>query len=266
MDVLNVNGKSFVKASVLARELGYTADYIGQLCRGKKVSAQLVGRSWYVDRDSIREHKKNRYRSTHAQSIKAIQLEKNNTVAKSGIQNSAIDSNFYRYSATAKPVPKYEPDDADLLPHIKAPLSDSLNVKVKSAETSQLETEQETQIHTLHPKEVEHLNVEKRPINKVISSNSSITVAGSSVEDDANPSGNIVRPRQREKEVEHTKHTKAVMNRYSSLFFALAVTVAVCIFVILVGFESQVFVSGQTLVSKYIFNMHTFTIYIFSLF
>ena len=37
---------------------GYTQDYIGQLCRGEKIDARRIGRTWYVCEKSILEHKK----------------------------------------------------------------------------------------------------------------------------------------------------------------------------------------------------------------
>lgn len=52
----------FVKASKIAKDYGYTADYIGQLCRSGRVDAQLVGRSWYAALDSLEEHRANRYK------------------------------------------------------------------------------------------------------------------------------------------------------------------------------------------------------------
>jgi hypothetical protein len=72
MNTITIDSKKYVKATDIARELGYTADYVGQLCRARKVDAQLVGRSWYVSEDSIREHKQSRYRSTKKASKETI--------------------------------------------------------------------------------------------------------------------------------------------------------------------------------------------------
>lgn len=133
MDVLTVGEKSYVKASVLARELGYTADYIGQLCRGNKVDAQLVGRSWYVERDSIQSHKSTRYRSTQVKTHKALEahvLVQNNEHAHSvPVHNSTkspvsavaqvptSNARFYIHNSL-KPSPRYISDEADLLPSV----------------------------------------------------------------------------------------------------------------------------------------------------
>ena len=42
MKELAIDGKKYVKASAIAKDLGYTSDYVGQLCRGGKIDAQLV--------------------------------------------------------------------------------------------------------------------------------------------------------------------------------------------------------------------------------
>ena len=49
MDELHISGKRFISSRRIARDNGYTADYIGQLIRGGKVTGQKVGRAWYVD-------------------------------------------------------------------------------------------------------------------------------------------------------------------------------------------------------------------------
>lgn len=62
MDTVTVNGKIYKKATVLAKQFRYTTDYIGQLCRNKKVDCQFVGRSWYVTEASLLAHKDTRYK------------------------------------------------------------------------------------------------------------------------------------------------------------------------------------------------------------
>ena len=42
-------GKELISASRAAKKVGYTSDYIGQLCRAKKIQGKLVGKTWYVD-------------------------------------------------------------------------------------------------------------------------------------------------------------------------------------------------------------------------
>jgi trimeric autotransporter adhesin len=49
-------GKKYISSGRAASDYGYTRDYIGQLIRGKKIDARMVGRSWYVCVDSIQSY------------------------------------------------------------------------------------------------------------------------------------------------------------------------------------------------------------------
>jgi hypothetical protein len=69
MDTVTLQGVDYTKASVLAKKFRYTADYLGQLCRGKKVDARLVGRAWYINLDSLLEHRANRHQTTPSAEI-----------------------------------------------------------------------------------------------------------------------------------------------------------------------------------------------------
>ena len=63
MDSVTLDGVVYVKASVVAKSFRYTSDYIGQLCRSKKVDARLVGRTWFVNVDSVKLHRQNKYKT-----------------------------------------------------------------------------------------------------------------------------------------------------------------------------------------------------------
>src|SRR3989344_825839 len=54
------DGKEYISAIRAAEKIGYASDYIGQLCRAKKIPGELIGKSWYVDFPSLVENKKNR--------------------------------------------------------------------------------------------------------------------------------------------------------------------------------------------------------------
>jgi hypothetical protein len=53
MDELTIAGKRYISARRAAREHRYHSDYIGQLVRANKVVGQKVGRSWYVEEESL---------------------------------------------------------------------------------------------------------------------------------------------------------------------------------------------------------------------
>jgi len=154
MNAISIDNEKYVKATDIARELGYTADYVGQLCRAEKVDAQLVGRSWYVSEDSIRSHKKNRYRSTKTVSRKTIasslDLEAKDLDAKeifsvpiskegSKTKSHYAQESFYSRTVTHS-TPSYHEDSNELIPasskiktgSIQVSLGDAQVVKIKS--------------------------------------------------------------------------------------------------------------------------------------
>jgi hypothetical protein len=57
------DGVEYTKATHVAKQFGYTSDYLGQLCRAKKVNARLVGRSWFINVPSLEVHRKKKYQS-----------------------------------------------------------------------------------------------------------------------------------------------------------------------------------------------------------
>jgi hypothetical protein len=53
MDELEISGKRYISTRLAGKQHRYHPDYIGQLVRGNKVAGQKVGRSWYVDAESL---------------------------------------------------------------------------------------------------------------------------------------------------------------------------------------------------------------------
>jgi hypothetical protein len=105
MNEITIDGKTFVKASEIARHLGYTSDYVGQLCRAGKVTATQVGRSWYVDPDTVHTHKQTRYRSNQVKSREAIANYK-----------EAVARRAARPTEVHLAVHHYEADESELIP------------------------------------------------------------------------------------------------------------------------------------------------------
>lgn len=109
MEVLVLDGKNYVKASKAARDLGYTTDYVGQLCRSGQVDAHLIGRTWYVDQEQLGSHrveKKRMSRTKAREQAKAlIQLTRaRNAVSQTASRNIPIS---------------YENDAAPLIPETR---------------------------------------------------------------------------------------------------------------------------------------------------
>lgn len=160
MEVITINGLEYVKAAVLAKRYNYATDYIGQLCRTRKVDAQLVGRTWYVNPLSLDDHKgakktKNQPQSNSRLNDKSftydVEINKSRldvppvlkrTTAKS-IASFSPQKNFeQRISWTPA---RYESDEADLLPALisnREPVNlevepvESINVPIKKLSKS----------------------------------------------------------------------------------------------------------------------------------
>jgi hypothetical protein len=83
MDELTIDGKVYVSSKRAAALSGYAKDYVGQLCREGRVESKLVGRSWYVYEQSIRDHRfndeKSKGKGTEVQSLN----EEGNTIQSS---------------------------------------------------------------------------------------------------------------------------------------------------------------------------------------
>lgn len=58
LDILEED--KYISANLASQKIGYSSDYIGQLCRGGKILGKLSGRTWYVDLNSLIKHRQNR--------------------------------------------------------------------------------------------------------------------------------------------------------------------------------------------------------------
>lgn len=63
-DEITIDGNRFISVKRAAGLSEYTADYIGQLCRGGKLEATRIGRNWYVEEASLISHKQSQIDGT----------------------------------------------------------------------------------------------------------------------------------------------------------------------------------------------------------
>jgi hypothetical protein len=63
VEKISFGNKEYVKASEIAKQFRYTQDYVGQLCRSKKVDARLVGRTWYLTKESVAVYRKTKHKT-----------------------------------------------------------------------------------------------------------------------------------------------------------------------------------------------------------
>lgn len=116
MEHLDLDGKRYMKVSSAARETGYTADYIGQLCRARKIDAKLVGRTWYVAADEITDHRRTRGRSSHEKVRQNIQ-EQLTANQETNIPIRNLNTAPHRKHLLGAEV-TYHKDDSELIPTI----------------------------------------------------------------------------------------------------------------------------------------------------
>lgn len=202
MDKVIFDGVEYTKASVAAKELRYTSDYLGQLCRAKKIDARLVGRTWFVNLDSVHSHKKSKYQSVKTVSEQddknpelAIKIESSRNSFEPVEQRRVVrpvisQGNIIKHSETRSIKVAYEIDDGYLIPKItkvkaKAPRSifvepaDAKRIKIsksreydtdfQASELPEISLSGELNVTTYKDKEEEVPEVENEPKNKLIS-------------------------------------------------------------------------------------------------
>jgi hypothetical protein len=88
---LFLDEKMFISVKRASQETGYSQDYIGQLSRKGKIPAKLVGRSWFVNIDSLRSHKK----SVEVKTLKRDEVSLNSVDNKTdlGMTRVLVDRN-----------------------------------------------------------------------------------------------------------------------------------------------------------------------------
>ena len=79
-DSMIIQGFEYISSSRAAEITKYSNDYIGQLCRKGKVSARMIGRTWFVDKQSLLKHQEEADISKH--------LNGKNLVLSGGISNA----------------------------------------------------------------------------------------------------------------------------------------------------------------------------------
>lgn len=167
MEVISIDGIKYKKASLVAKQFKYTADYVGQLCRGKKIDAKLVGRTWYVNPLSLTEHKEHKNNKTssdenltnlgYESTVSRIDVHSvlRNRTARTveDVEERSKSTNFSQ-RLDWQPV-RYQEDDADLLPQFGHDHDrPSQSLVVEQAEATQLKVKGEHTTTKLHADEL----------------------------------------------------------------------------------------------------------------
>lgn len=153
MNALEFDGVRYVKVSEIARTYGYTADYLGQLCRADKLAGKLVGRSWYVSEPALQTHKSKKQRSSKAKTTTALrEAIQSNEATNNKAGTSFHAKNFY--SKVGPQQHKYTEDQTELIP-VLSQRSEGMHssVPVDHADAVRLAVNVEKEPYKLSPTE-----------------------------------------------------------------------------------------------------------------
>lgn len=126
-DSITIDGKIYISSRRAAEMSRYSNDYIGQLSRAGKVNARMMGRTWFVDQESLMSHKRSSEEAFQAR-CKNASREQKERAAYPGTPVSGSPSS----AAAVLPMPSYpasnwaftySEDTRPLLPEIKKAFS-----------------------------------------------------------------------------------------------------------------------------------------------
>lgn len=84
---VSFDGKDYISTGRAAKLTGYNQDYVGQLARSGEVLSRQVGNRWYIDRESLLAHKKQKDDLLAAVQVESVGLAKpGEEVANSEVQ------------------------------------------------------------------------------------------------------------------------------------------------------------------------------------
>ncbi len=132
MDELIIGGKQYISSRRAAEITGYAKDYIGQLCRGKRIEGKLVGRNWYVEPRSLLHLSAKKGNN----SLSGDQGISRREEASKGAEILAESTFAYEPENVA-----YENDESPLVPVLKIARKESVQAQVTSTDTA-LESEE----------------------------------------------------------------------------------------------------------------------------
>ena len=112
--LVSFDGKDYISASRAAEITGYHADYVGQLARSGTIISRQVGNRWYIDREAILSHKKEKDGLLGAVQAQSVGISRNYNIR-------TVDENApVSHHDAPEPLFTYTRDDRDLVPVLGA--------------------------------------------------------------------------------------------------------------------------------------------------
>lgn len=209
MDSVTVDGKAYIRAAKAADEVGYTGDYVGQLCRKGALDAMLLGKTWYVREGELYAHKQSLPRKNVATTKRDVEKQKSALNAGDNVLGHDPISVHPRYRADLLGADiRYTQETEDLLPriapepiqHVEVPIvSDMSHYEAESGLSDHAEEEVTYRADDLQEPKYKEISV---PIRKITPVAGSISRPTNEVPTDETVkegiyTGNVVEPREK---------------------------------------------------------------------
>ncbi len=146
MNVIDIDGVRFIKASDAADQTGYTTDYIGQLSRAGKIEAKRIGRVWYVREEDVLSYKKNNRRSNKEKTLEHIELVKKELPHEihNSLYNPALMPEYRKRLLHTKIT--YERDNAPLDPPFSREDDEAVHIRLNKVGDVVAELDHDTEV------------------------------------------------------------------------------------------------------------------------
>lgn len=182
MDTVIFEGVEYIKSATAAKKFRYTNDYIGQLCRAKKVDARLIGRTWFVNPDSLVQHKKTKYANIVSTKKKPMEKKSHTNDLTNKIRITQIkvppvlraktskifsDQNYIHNSLQSNPSKKlkifYELDDEMLIPKLnKKHYHPPKEIRIEQADSKKLKIKKDQKTANFAPTPIPEVSLSGR--------------------------------------------------------------------------------------------------------
>lgn len=251
MDDLVIEGKTYLSSKRAAEVTGYAKDYVGQLCREGRVEARLVGRSWYVLEQSIREHR-----------FGTPEKEVETQVVQAPIEERVAEEEASPWNS-----PKYISEDVAPLPELRPKIfiDKSLNLLART-DASDITRFEALKIEEEESRLSEEVLVEKMEVDGAKEEDQEVNIAIHKVPEVEREPTAFVAPLSREKEVKKPLQDRRQQKKRGSNLVHTSILIGIAIIsiaVILIGtgyidsapFEGQEesiidFLGGKSFYSK----------------
>lgn len=152
------DGKEYVSAGRAAELTGYAQDYVGQLARSGTILSRQVGNRWYVEKQSVLTHKKEKDALLAAVQSDSVGLRKAPDPQAKALENPVKAGRY-----EAGPYLNYFKENGDLMPQTgREPMPENAEIKAQNEDIQGIETAQEDSAQTIAIRRVRQLS--SRPV------------------------------------------------------------------------------------------------------